>query len=144
VPKMKIKLTRDLEISEISSKMAKLDRKVKLSKLEESQLKDYKKAYRSYEESGEVFYFEEFTTELTLNKFRKVFTTKRLEILNQLNKIQVNSISELARVLKRDVKNVYEDLQLLNKFNLIKLNKLGKNTKPELDVVTVTLEFFKT
>ncbi len=141
---MKIKLTRDLKISEISSKITILSRKSKLSKKEKSKLNDYKKALSSYEESGEVFYFEEYTTELTLNKFRKIFTQKRLEILNKLNKAQPNSIAELSRMLKRNIKNVYDDLQILNKFNLIKLKKQGKNIKPELDVVEVTLDFFKT
>ena len=95
-----------------------------------------------YKESGEVFYVEEFVTELTLKKFRKVFTSKRLDILNQLNKRSFDSIAEFSRSLKRDIKNVYGDLKVLEEFNLVKLEKKSKNIRPRLNVESVGIEFF--
>ena len=139
---MKIRLSRTLEIEEINKKIRSLKRKKNVSNKEKNSLLEYERAFKEYEESGEVFYVEEYVTEMTLQRFRKMFTTKRMEILNQLNKRGFNSIAELSRFLKRDIKNVYDDLKIMEGFGLVKLKKQSKNSKVQLNVEGVGIEFF--
>jgi len=46
---------------------------------------------------------------------RKLLTEKRLELLEALNNTEFSSVRELSRILSRDVKQVSEDLELLNR-----------------------------
>jgi len=59
-------------------------------------------------------------------------TSKRVELLNHLANTRVESINELAHKIKRDIKNVYEDLLALKELGLLKLKRRGKrNVVPE-------------
>lgn len=139
---MRINIVRNVDAGEILKRTKSLKRKKNLNDDEVLTLEKYTQAIRAYEESGEVYFDEELVTELTLEKFRKVFTKKRLEILNQLDKISFSSIAELSRHVKRDIKNIYDDLKILEKFDLVKLNKNGKTTSPMLNVESINIEFF--
>ena len=55
-----------------------------------------------------------------------LLTPKRIELLCQLAVLRVESINDLAQKVKRNVKNVYEDLKVLNMFGFVKLNKRKK------------------
>jgi len=63
--------------------------------------------------SEENLYFMEPTT------FFHVLTKQRILLLKILHKQGVTSIRQLSRILKRDYKNVYQDVQLLKKAGLI-------------------------
>lgn len=56
----------------------------------------------------------------------RVFSPARLQILAELPTARPKSISELARSLKRDFKNVYQDVRLLADLGLIELREEGK------------------
>lgn len=56
----------------------------------------------------------------------QVFSPQRLQILAAIPDLKPRSISELARFLKRDFKNVYNDVQLLADLGLITLREEGK------------------
>jgi predicted transcriptional regulator len=60
-----------------------------------------------------------------------VLTPKRIELLRQLAVSRVDSINDLAKKLRRNVKNVYNDLQVLRKIGFVKLNKKGRAVIPE-------------
>jgi len=45
--------------------------------------------------------------------FRKAMTPKRLELLHIIKAKKPSSINELARVAKRDIKNIAEDVKYL-------------------------------
>jgi predicted transcriptional regulator len=64
-----------------------------------------------------VLYFE------NLEAMRKVLTEERLRILKTIRTNHPSSIYELARVLKRDVKNTFNDVQFLTQIGLIELKK---------------------
>jgi hypothetical protein len=88
-------------------------------------------AYQGYMEEGELDYTVE---ELFVFKPEEIraFTPKRLELLYTLTHFHVESISSLARKVHRDVKNIYQDLQILKKLGLVALNRRGKrNIIPE-------------
>ena len=55
----------------------------------------------------------------------KVVTGARLELLAVIRQRKPKSIQELARFVKRDFKNVYQDIKILAKFELILLVEGG-------------------
>jgi len=55
----------------------------------------------------------------------RVITGARLELLNNIRRMKPRSIQELARLVKRDFKNVYQDVKLLAEFGLIELKGVG-------------------
>lgn len=65
----------------------------------------------------EIISFPDFET------LGKVITGARVEVLNVIRQQKPKSIQELARMVKRDFKNVYQDVQLLKEFGLIELQE---------------------
>lgn len=55
----------------------------------------------------------------------KVVTGVRLELLSAIRTSKPKSIQELARLVKRDFKNVYQDVKLLAEYGLIELKEKG-------------------
>ena len=55
---------------------------------------------------------------------RKVLTKERLKILKSIKKYHPSSIYELAKILKRDIKNTFDDVQFLAQAGLIELKKV--------------------
>jgi predicted transcriptional regulator len=58
----------------------------------------------------------------------KVITPKRYEMLKVIRKKKPTSIHELARMLKRNYKNVYTEVQFLHQLGLVEIVK-KKNKK---------------
>ncbi len=61
----------------------------------------------------------------------RVITGARLELLNNIRKMKPRSIQELSRMVKRDFKNVYQDVKLLAEFGLIELKDAGPRKSAE-------------
>ena len=61
---------------------------------------------------------------------RKVLTPKRLELLHIIKTKKPASINELARMAKRDLKNVADDVKYLEQVGLIEKKAIGKRTAP--------------
>lgn len=55
----------------------------------------------------------------------RVVTGARIELLHAIRIEKPKSIQDLARVVKRDFKNVYQDVKLLSEFGLIELKISG-------------------
>ncbi len=55
----------------------------------------------------------------------KVITGARLELLSAIKHQKPRSIQELARIVDRDFKNVYNDVKLLAEYGLIDLKESG-------------------
>lgn len=55
----------------------------------------------------------------------RVLTGARLELLSVIRHARPQSIQELARAVKRDFKNVYNDIKLLQEFGLVELQESG-------------------
>ena len=90
-------------------------------------------AYRGYMEGGELDYSVEELRDLTPEEL-ELLTPKRLELLYSLGGQRIESINDLARKTRRDVKNVYQDLQLLSKLGFVIFKKVGKR-----NIIPVTL-----
>lgn len=61
--------------------------------------------------------------------FRKALTPKRLELLHLIKEHNPQSIQDLSRLAKRDIKNVAEDVKLLTTLGLIEIKRKKKGRK---------------
>jgi predicted transcriptional regulator len=85
----------------------------------------------------EAVYFE------SLEAMRKVLTEERLRILKTIRKSHPASIYDLAKILKRDVKNTFVDVQFLAQIGLIGLRKTKEGrekTVPSVNYDKILLE----
>lgn len=60
----------------------------------------------------------------------EMLTQKRLELIRAIARYEPESIRELANILHRDIKNVFEDLMLLMKLDLVDFICEGRRKKP--------------
>jgi DNA-binding transcriptional ArsR family regulator len=87
--------------------------------------------YKGYVEDGELDYTAEEVRDWKPELIAQL-TPKRLELLCQLAALRVESINDLATKVGRNVKNVYEDLRVLNSLGFVRLNRRkGKALVPE-------------
>ncbi len=77
----------------------------------------------------EGLYFE------NLEAMRKVLTENRLRMLKVIRKEHPSSIYELAKFLKRDVKNTFDDIHFLADIGLIELRKTKEGRERNTPVV---------
>lgn len=95
-------------------------------------------AYRGYVEGGELDYKVEELRDFSPQQM-SLLTPKRIELLYSLASLRIESINDLAKKLKRDVKNVYQDLQILKKLGFVEFKRRGKrNIVPETLVEEIT------
>jgi len=74
-------------------------------------------------EKGEKVKKHEGISFANLDVMRKVLTEERLRILKVIRKEHPTSIYELAKILERDIKNTFDDVQYLAEVGLIELKK---------------------
>lgn len=74
-------------------------------------------------EKGEKVKKHEGVSFANLDVMRKVLTEERLRILKVIRKEHPSSIYELAKILKRDIKNTFDDVQYLAEVGLVELKK---------------------
>ncbi len=87
---------------------------------------------------GEAFdYITEDILDMDIEDLSKL-TPKRLELLDQMSRHNAESINELALNIGRDVKNVYNDLKVLESLDMVNLAKNGRRLIPELLVKEIT------
>jgi predicted transcriptional regulator len=85
----------------------------------------------------QAIYFE------SLDVMRKVLTEERLKIVKAIRKNHPASIYELAKILRRDVKNTFDDVQFLAQAGLVELKKtkdIREKTAPKVDYDKIVLE----
>ena len=74
-------------------------------------------------EKGEKVKKHEGISFANLDVMRKVLTEERLRILKVIKKEHPTSIYELAKILERDIKNTFDDVQYLAEVGLVELKK---------------------
>jgi predicted transcriptional regulator len=77
----------------------------------------------------EGLYFE------NLEAMRKVLTENRLKMLKVIKKEHPSSVYELAKLLKRDIKNTHDDVQMLAGLGLVDLKKTKEGRERNTPVV---------
>lgn len=88
------------------------------------------------DEEGELDYYEEEIVAYDPAYHRRIFTPNILRILSELS-LGVESVSELARRVGRNVSNVWRDLKFLEKLDFVALLRSGNRVKPMLLAVEV-------
>jgi DNA-binding transcriptional ArsR family regulator len=153
---MLLRIIRNLTSEEIEEKIRKFEKEFGMTfgKFEELFLKQRldKKSARVYFEWAELVnsykgYVEEGQLDYAVEEIRDfkpeqaaLLTPKRIELLYQLAALRVESINDLSQKVKRNVKNVYQDLRALSKLGFVKLSKRrGKAIVPETLVKEITL-----
>lgn len=79
----------------------------------------------------------------SLKTMRKFITDERLRILKAIKKNKPESIYELAKLLKRDTKNVSDDVHYLSGLGLIEIRKTKdgrQKTKPVVEYEKILVE----
>jgi DNA-binding MarR family transcriptional regulator len=66
-------------------------------------------------------------------------TPRRMELLEYLGAHPLDSIKDLAEILERDYKNVYDDVLALEKFGLVEFIREGKNKCPVTKVTKISI-----
>ena len=109
-------------------------------------IKDLKTALDDFVKTGEAIkrgekvkketgvYFTSFMA------FRKVMTPKRLELLHIIKTKKPSSLNELARMAKRDVKNVIDDVKYLEQVGLIEKKETDNKIAPIIKYDKMVLE----
>ncbi len=75
---------------------------------------------------------------VSVEAMRRVLTESRLALLHLIRTRRPRSIASLAKLAKRDFKNVYGDLQILGELGLVQLDQ-GQNLRDQV-VPTVKYE----
>ena len=96
-------------------------------------------AVRAYQEGEDFEYLAEEEMLLGSKQYEKL-TPRRLELLDYLGKGLYRSINELAEIVGRNVKNVYNDLMILEGLGFIALTREGRRLVPELIVYEINIQ----
>ena len=152
---MLLRVVRRVSLGEVRRRVADLERKYGVSleglpdwfdtgRDERGEFEDYVEwsrmvhALRAYGEGEDFDYYTEEMMDLGRSEVSKL-TPRRLEMLDQLSRLRADSINDLATKTGRDVKNVYNDLKVLEGLGFVRLVRQGRRTLPELLVQEVTL-----
>ncbi len=114
-------------------------RNIKISIKSDEELFNEVKGVCEKLERGEKVKKHEGISFESLEAMRKVLTEKRLKILRTIKKKHPQSIYELAKMLHRDIKNTFDDVQFLAQAGLIVLKK----TKNGREKTTPTVNYDK-
>ena len=75
-----------------------------------------------------------------IKDFRKVLTDKRLELLKTVKDRKPSSVYELAKMLKRDLKNVLQDIEYLKQAGLVEIEEAENRKIPHVEYDRITLD----
>ncbi len=118
-------------------------RDIKISiKARDELFKEVKGVWKKLERGRTVRKHEGISFE-SLDAMRKVLTEKRLKILKTIKKERPQSIYALAKLLHRDIKNTFNDVQFLAEMGLIELKKTKngrKKSAPKVSYDRILLE----
>ena len=79
----------------------------------------------------------------SLKVLRTFITDERLKILRAVRKYHPDSIYELAKILKRDTKNVSDDVRFLANIGLLEIEELKdgrRKTRPKVNYQKILVE----
>ena len=137
-----LEATYDMPFAEFEEKL--LEASNPEEKIVEAYLKwaNLMNAYHGYVEGGELHCVVEKQLDFSWDELKSL-TPRRLELLYTLSDLRVESINNLAHKVRRDVKNVYLDLQILKKLGLVNLVKKKDGRvipEPIVEEVTFALQ----
>ncbi|MBF0463918.1 MAG: ArsR family transcriptional regulator [Nitrospirae bacterium] len=105
-------------------------------KSDEDIFNEVKEVVRKIEQNEKIKKHEEISFD-DIDTLRKTLTDGRMKILKGIKKYNPQSIYELAKILDRDIKNTFDDVQFLAEMGLIELKK----TKNGREKTTPTVSY---
>lgn len=118
-------------------------RDIKISiKSKDDLFKEVKEVWKKLDKGEPVKKHEGISFE-NLEAMRKVLTEERLRILKTIKKDHPQSIYELSKLLKRDIKNTFNDVRFLSQIGLIELKKTKdgrEKSTPKVNYDRILLE----
>lgn len=109
--------------------------------LAEEVLEYFQEILRLSEEEGEADYVEELEEAYDPEIHGRLFSPTIVKLLSTIASGEVESVSQLARKLGRDVGNVYRDLKWLESLGLVYLENNGRKKAPRLLVLEYGVRF---
>lgn len=88
---------------------------------------------------GEVVREEAGIYFTSLEAFRKALTPKRLELLHLIKTTRPSSINHLAKLARRNIKNVAEDVKCLSQIGLVETEAAGRSSAPRVEYDEIDL-----
>ena len=76
---------------------------------------------------------------ITLPESTSIFTKKRLELIEAIKSFRPQSVQELAKITKRAKQAVTRDLKILERFEIVRLEKKGRTSLPIVEREVVVL-----
>lgn len=73
----------------------------------------------------------------------QVFTKERLKLVRLIQSKNPKNVTQLSRLAKRRLSAVIRDLELLEKFHIIDLEKTGKNIQPIIEKEIIIIPLIK-
>ncbi len=70
---------------------------------------------------------------LSDGEITRIFTKERLRLIKTIDQRHPGTISELSRLLERNLVAVERDLKILQDFGIVKLEKKGKEVTPTIE-----------
>ena len=86
-------------------------------------------------ERGEGVKKEKGTYFESVEGFRKALTPKRLELLHLIKEKHPESLQELARLAKRDMKSIVTDIKILESLDLIDMQRRKQGRRESVPTV---------
>jgi predicted transcriptional regulator len=120
-----------------------ISRDIRISiRTKEDLFKEVKEVWGKLEKGEQVKKHEGISFE-NIEAMRKILSEERLRILKTIKKEHPKSIYELAKYLRRDIKNTFDDVQFLAQIGLIELKKTKEGrekTVPKVNYDRILLE----
>ncbi|QWR78393.1 HVO_A0114 family putative DNA-binding protein [Candidatus Magnetomonas plexicatena] len=111
-------------------------------KSDEDIFNEVKEVVRKIEQNEKIKKHEEIAFD-DIDTLRKILTDGRMKILKGIKKYNPQSIYELAKILDRDIKNTFDDVQFLAEMGLIELKKTKdgrEKTTPKVSYDNILVE----
>lgn len=70
---------------------------------------------------------------LSKEELPKLFTKKRLELVELIKRRSGATMSQIAKITKRELSAVERDLKILEGLGIVTLNKTGRDVRPSID-----------
>lgn len=83
---------------------------------------------------------EEFVSVGSIEELNHILTPQRKRLLDVIKDRKPSSVNELAKLVNRDYKNVYEDIVLLERTGFLKLKREGKKLVPIVDYDVIDVQ----
>ncbi len=103
-------------------------------------LKDFADTFKAVQQGEQVKAQQEGIYFTDFEAFRKAMTPQRYTILKLIREKHPDSISSLAAISGRNIKNVSDDVKALINLGLVETSQSGRNKAPHLKYEKITLE----